>query len=227
MISGYVYVIAFDDGTLKVGRSQDAEVRLRTHGQTAKGFGLSVTGKWSSPEHVGWVENEAALKALAEELGGVCRGDEWFTGVDFGELVAKAASLKFSQPSRPEKASPPASGRRRKGTSRSLRREPAWLLEEAMWFARTGIPREGITEERAIRVLRDRLIASESGLIKSLAENYVSSRLRGTLFMVHREAEAHRKAVARGGTGDSAQDSDTEGEAPEPQAEAEPEGATA
>lgn len=202
MISGYVYVIAFDDGTLKVGRSQDAEIRLRTHGQTAKGFGLSVTGKWSSPEHVGWVENEAALKALAEELGGVCRGDEWFTGVDFGELVARAANLKFSPPNRPEKAGRPTSGRRRGDTSRSLRREPPWLLDEATWFARTGIPCEGITEQRAIRELRDRLIASEQGLIKSLAENYVSTRLKGALLMVRREAGEREKAITRDGTDD-------------------------
>ncbi len=200
--SGYIYVIAFDDGTLKVGRSQDAEIRLRTHGQTAKGFGLSVTDKWSSPEHVGWVENEIALKTLAKELGGVCRGGEWFTGVDFGDLVTKAAaSLKFSQPDRPEKAGLSASGKRRKGTSHSIRREPAWLLDETMRFARTGIPCEGITEERAIRELRDRLIASEQGLIKSLAEDYVSTRLRGALLMVRREAEVRRKVIARDKTG--------------------------
>lgn len=193
MGSGYIYVIAFDDGTLKVGRSQDAEIRLRTHGQTAKGFGLSVADKWSSPEHVGWVENEGALKALAEELGGVRRSDEWFTGVDFGELVAKAAALEFPQSSRRGEASPPTSGRQQKATSRSLRREPAWLLDKAVWFARTGIPCEGITEERAIRELRDRLL-SEQGLINGLAESYVRTRLRGALLMVRREAAAHQKA---------------------------------
>jgi len=73
MSAGHVYVLAFDNGTVKVGQTQNASQRMSTHKSTARGFGLTVTGEWVSPLHTGWRANEDALKAIAADLGGTAR----------------------------------------------------------------------------------------------------------------------------------------------------------
>ena len=98
MSAGHVYVLAFDNGTVKVGQTQNASQRMGTHKSTARGFGLSVTGEWVSPLHTGWRANEDALKAIAADLGGTVTGQEYFSGVDFAAVVEKAQELTFTAP---------------------------------------------------------------------------------------------------------------------------------
>ena len=105
MNAGHVYVLAFDNGTVKVGQTQNASQRMGTHKSTARGFGLSVTGEWVSPLHTGWRANEDALKAIAADLGGTPTGQEYFSGVDFAAVVTKAQELTFTAPE-PDVTSP-------------------------------------------------------------------------------------------------------------------------
>jgi len=98
MSAGHVYVLAFDNGTVKVGQTQNASQRMSTHKSTARGFGLTVTGEWVSPLHTGWRANEDALKAIAADLGGTVTGQEYFSGVDFAAVVEKAQELTFTAP---------------------------------------------------------------------------------------------------------------------------------
>lgn len=95
---GYVYVIEFSNGIVKVGRSQDIVSRLRAHGSAARNFGIEVTRRWESPCHLGWQQNEDALKRLTSELGGEPLTAEFFSGVDFDALVEKARELPFEAP---------------------------------------------------------------------------------------------------------------------------------
>lgn len=180
MESGHVYALQFSDGTVKVGRTEEAQDRLRAHEQTAKGFGLSVTGKWLSPEHAGWVENEGALKRLAGELGGTCRGSEWFAGVDFGELTARASGLKFPEPVKADEATWPGSGAGPMVAEGKRHRTPGWLQQAVTRYAETSIPRDGIPVEQAVAELR-KLAMSDRQLMRNLADDYVRSRLSSAL----------------------------------------------
>ena len=68
MSDGYVYVIAFSDGTVKVGRTQKFGPRMIRHRANARNFGLSVTGSWISAPHAEWLANEDALKLIAADI---------------------------------------------------------------------------------------------------------------------------------------------------------------
>ncbi len=96
--AGYVYVAALSNGTVKVGRSQDAGRRLREHKINARTLGLDVTDSWISPLHLEWLPNEDALKKIATDLGGVPESREVFSNVEFGALAAMASELTFSPP---------------------------------------------------------------------------------------------------------------------------------
>lgn len=98
MNAGHVYVLAFDNGTVKVGQTQNASQRLNTHKSLARSLGLAVTDEWVSPLHVGWRTNEDALKAIAASLGGTPTSPEYFGGVDFAAVVEKAQELTFTTP---------------------------------------------------------------------------------------------------------------------------------
>ena len=95
MNAGYVYVMAFSNGTVKVGQTQNAGRRLSSHKSSARCFGLAVTGEWVSPLHAEWHANERALKEIAAGLGGTPVSLEYFSDIDFDVLVARARKLPF------------------------------------------------------------------------------------------------------------------------------------
>lgn len=177
-MSGYVYVIAFDNGVVKVGRSQDVAHRVNQHEAMGRSFGLAVTADWRSPQHDGWIENEQELKRLAHELGGVPNTDEYFTGVCFNALAAKAAELKFPPP-RPE-VPPPSQDPRKRARPRSLRKMPNWLPDEFAHFTYELIPRQGCAVEDAIEHLADRVL-TDPETMRLLAAQYVGKQLRWML----------------------------------------------
>ena len=96
--AGYVYVAALSNGTVKVGRSQDAVKRLAGHKTNARTLGLTVADSWTSPLHLEWLSNEDALKKIAADLGGVPEGREAFSGIEFAAVVEKARDLTFTDP---------------------------------------------------------------------------------------------------------------------------------
>jgi DNA-binding XRE family transcriptional regulator len=103
MSDGYVYLIAFDNGLVKVGRTRNIERRLIAHAQAAHNFGFAVTGKWVSPRHRGWMGNEDELIRLAHELGGKQTTPEYFKNVSFEALVERARQLSFAADGAPSR----------------------------------------------------------------------------------------------------------------------------
>jgi hypothetical protein len=99
--AGYVYVLGFSNGSVKVGRSKNGQQRLGDHKSTARKFGLTVTDEWLSPAHVEWERNEEALKAIAADLGGIVAGREYFSGIEFAAVRDKAMTLPFTAPEAP------------------------------------------------------------------------------------------------------------------------------
>lgn len=101
MSAGYVYVLAFTNGTVKVGRTQDKGQRMTAHKSAARKFGLTVTDEWVSPLHAEWRANEDALKNIAAGMGGTAHTREYFSGVDFAAVVTEAKRLTYTPPPPP------------------------------------------------------------------------------------------------------------------------------
>jgi hypothetical protein len=93
---GRIYVIEFSNGTVKVGRTQDHDRRVAAHRSQGKKFGAVITDQWSSPEHAEWRQNESRLIDIAKDLGGTVAANEYFTGVSFADVVARAQELTFT-----------------------------------------------------------------------------------------------------------------------------------
>jgi hypothetical protein len=134
MNAGHVYVLAFDNGTVKVGQTQNASQRLSSHRSIAKGFGLTVTKEWVSPPHVGWRANEDALKAIATDLGGTPTSQEYFNGIDFDDVVEKAeVELTFTTPeSAAESPAQPTDKPPQTARDRAIRDHAIEWVEEAL-----------------------------------------------------------------------------------------------
>lgn len=99
---GYIYVIEFSDKTVKIGRTQSMERRGAQHDGDAQKFGLTIVRTWSSPAHRKYKSNENALGKYCREIpGSENRAREYFTGVDFDDVVLFANGLDLS-PSTPD-----------------------------------------------------------------------------------------------------------------------------
>jgi|SRR6266704_2487262 len=98
MNAGHVYVVAFDNGIVKVGRTQNLANRLRSHKGDGRKFGIALTDSWTSPLHVEWETNEETLKKIAVRHGGTPTCAEYFIGADYALVAAAAARLPFTPP---------------------------------------------------------------------------------------------------------------------------------
>lgn len=116
----YIYVIAFDSGTLKVGRSADAVGRLRTHSREANRHGVGVTSQWHSAPCSAReaVLYERQLIAFCASQGTLRAGTEYFAGLEHGEVQSFAEALAGApeppaekEDARMEADSPPSSYR--------------------------------------------------------------------------------------------------------------------
>ncbi len=93
---GYVYVICFSTGVVKIGRSSEIERRLETHRRDAIARGIRVVHVWASPLHAGAAENERKLIRFAE--GRFSRpeaGRECFPHADWIAIVDYAKGLRY------------------------------------------------------------------------------------------------------------------------------------
>ena len=86
-----LYVVEFDQGTVKVGYSGDPDARVRGYVFQAHKFRINVLRHWvSEPHALGFLLEKTLLKWCAERAKEV-HGEEWFTGLTFEE--AKEAAL--------------------------------------------------------------------------------------------------------------------------------------
>lgn len=130
MYHGCIYVIAFDDGSLKVGKTRRPKARLSTHFNKAHEHGVAVLDLWVSDPHIEYADNENLLiddlRARAE-----VRVRETFTGTGFSEAARFASALPHTCLSDAEIAD-------------RQRRETAWTRDEAKtWLSKVLIPPSG------------------------------------------------------------------------------------
>lgn len=91
---GFIYVVEFSDGTVKPGFTETPLSRLRTHALDGKKFGHTIRGWWVSPRHPDAKLWEKHLLASANDMG-IARTKEYFSGVDFHEIVVEAQRVHY------------------------------------------------------------------------------------------------------------------------------------
>jgi hypothetical protein len=92
-MNGYVYVIGFDNGVVKVGRSSsNPNGRLTSHKNTMKIAGAKAVSEWVSVKHGNSAENE--LKLIHSLSNGIVRSREWAV-IDYEFVLNIAMSLEF------------------------------------------------------------------------------------------------------------------------------------
>lgn len=88
---GSLYVIEFDNGTVKVGRSTQPTVRIRQHGANADVFGIAISQTWTSDPVGNLTETEAAALDAVRPLARRVVKSEWLQGVSFDTAVKLVA----------------------------------------------------------------------------------------------------------------------------------------
>ncbi len=91
---GYIYVIEFTGGTVKVGRTKDAAQRLAQHARAADVHGAAVARHWFSERHMEFAANEKRLISFCmKHFGEPATGAESFSGADYAATVAYGETL--------------------------------------------------------------------------------------------------------------------------------------
>lgn len=96
---GFIYLIKFSDGTLKVGRSKHRpRNRIKLHALDAAKFGISAEDSWVSRVHPFHDVAESVLIKFCKEVGtSVLLTREFFTGVDLASCVRFAEGMVRAQ----------------------------------------------------------------------------------------------------------------------------------
>lgn len=91
---GYLYVIEFTTGTVKVGQTEDPRQRLNSHFSDAAAFGVGINAYWISPSHRNFKENEALLIEACRKVSTRSRR-EYFHEIGYDAAVDIALGLDF------------------------------------------------------------------------------------------------------------------------------------
>lgn len=81
---GYLYVIEFASGVVKVGKAVNPRRRIATHATHARVHGGEVRHSWVSERHAGFDVTERVLIEGCKQVGELAFGNEYFRSVDFG-----------------------------------------------------------------------------------------------------------------------------------------------
>jgi hypothetical protein len=89
---GQFYVVEYDNGLVKVGKSEDARIRIRGLRTDTYRPGL-VNGSWHSETHAFWLLNELRMLVFCHEnFGEPAKGHETFWG-DYDATLTYALTL--------------------------------------------------------------------------------------------------------------------------------------
>lgn len=89
---GYLYVLQFSTGSIKVGQTVDLQRRLADHRRDAHAFNVAITDYWVSPAHQGYLANERLLIAFCGHVSRRAKS-EYFHGIDLATVREFAAGL--------------------------------------------------------------------------------------------------------------------------------------
>lgn len=83
---GFLYVLRFSTGTVKVGQTWDLRRRISEHRRNAEAYNVAITSLWTSPPHVNYLDNEIALIGYCDGLSVKARR-EYFHEIEFQAVV--------------------------------------------------------------------------------------------------------------------------------------------
>jgi hypothetical protein len=91
---GFIYILLFSSGTIKVGQTIDPRQRLTTHRRDAAAYNVTLVRNWFSPPHVNYLTNEEALIEMCRPHG-IRVKREYFQGIRPDLVLDLAASLDY------------------------------------------------------------------------------------------------------------------------------------
>ncbi|MER7280457.1 GIY-YIG nuclease family protein [Dactylosporangium sp. NPDC000244] len=91
---GYLYVIEFSTGVIKVGQTADPRRRLPEHRRDADAFKVAIVNFWISPAHWNYLDNEIDLINRCMQVSSRARR-EYFRDLSFVTAVGFANELTF------------------------------------------------------------------------------------------------------------------------------------
>lgn len=91
----YVYVVHFNVGVIKVGMTRKPTDRIGRYRSSLSPFGITIADLWFSEPHGQAEDNERLLLSFCRERSGQTRQREYFTGVDFKQVVTFADTLPY------------------------------------------------------------------------------------------------------------------------------------
>lgn len=145
--AGHIYVLEVSDGTIKVGYAGFPAGRLEQHVRDLSRDGREILRNWISPKHAEASVNEETLITSCVQLGGIHHGPdrarEWFSGLQYGDVVEVASHLPLTPITAPLSPPPaPHEGNSRMSADEARRR---WrdLLDEAQKGETAEISRNG------------------------------------------------------------------------------------
>lgn len=89
---GYLYVIEFDTGTIKIGQTRNPKRRLAEHRRNAAAFGVSISRYWFSAPHGDYLRTEAELIIDCAVFSRYSKR-EYFHEINWSEAVDDAFGL--------------------------------------------------------------------------------------------------------------------------------------
>lgn len=92
---GHVYVIEFDNHTIKVGKTGNPRRRIEGHQSRALPMGRSINRVWVSKSHSNYAANERALIKFGTENAHSMIRAEYFVGLPYAKVWRFAKSLTF------------------------------------------------------------------------------------------------------------------------------------
>lgn len=93
---GHIYVMRFSNETVKVGRTTDPDERFERHKATARKDKSILTDFWVSPQHGNSDQTERKLIKFCQRTGLKHRGNEWFSGLLYDDVVKYAQTLDLA-----------------------------------------------------------------------------------------------------------------------------------
>jgi hypothetical protein len=92
---GHIYIIEFDNQTIKVGKASNPQARVRAHQSNAQPMGRSINRVWVSKVHGNYSANERALIAFGSRASRETIRAEYFVGLPFAQVLRFAKSLQY------------------------------------------------------------------------------------------------------------------------------------
>lgn len=94
-LGSYIYVVHFNVGVIKVGLTRKPTDRIGRYRSSLSPFGITIAGLWFSEPHGQAEDNERLLLSFCRARAGQMRKREYFTGIDFRQVVAFADTLPY------------------------------------------------------------------------------------------------------------------------------------